>query len=117
MANKNFDNIVSSHSSNENYISSRYSRLNRVKDDVGDEYLETYESIPFPESTDDQYHLVELGEADRLDLISHKYYGTPLLYWVIAEASNIIDPMDVPAGTTLRIPSRQSLYGYKGVLV
>ena len=72
--------------------------------------------MEFPERSDDQYHLVEAGEENRLDLISYKFYGTALLYWVIAEASGIDDPFDVPAGITVRIPSKQALYGYKGVM-
>lgn len=117
MANKNFDNIVNSYPDPaDGYSSSRYHKLNRIKDDEGDEYIESYEEMKLPERSDDRYHLVEAGEENRLDLISHKYYGTPLLYWVIAEASNLDDPQVVPAGITLRIPSRQSLYGNKGVL-
>ena len=117
MANIYFDNIVSSYpDQSDGYSVSRYHNLQRIKDDEGDEYIETYERIDFPERSDDQYHLVESGEENRIDLISYEYYGTPLLYWVIAEASGLTDPFVIPAGTTLRIPSRQALYGYKGVL-
>lgn len=117
MANEKFDNIVSSYALNDSYVSSRYRKLNRVVDDSNDEYIEGYEPMTFPKSPDDRYHLVTPKEEDRLDLISHQYYGNPLLYWVIAEASGINDPFIVPAGSTLRIPSKQSLYAYKGVLV
>lgn len=112
-----FDNIVNSYPDQaQGYSVSRYHRLNRIKDDTGDEYVESYEPIEFPENSDDQYHLVTPGEENRLDLISYKFYGTALLYWVIAEASGIEDPFNVPAGSTVRVPSRQSLYGLKGVL-
>lgn len=117
MANKYFDDIISSYpDQKDGYSVSRYHNMRRIKDTEGDEYLETYESIEFPERSDDQYHLVEPSEENRLDLISYKYYGTPLLYWAIAEASGLTDPEIVPSGITLRIPSRQALYGFKGVL-
>lgn len=117
MANEYFDNIVSSYpDQSDGYSVSRYHHLYRIKDDEGDEYIESYEAMEFPERSDDQYHLVEAGEENRLDLISYKFYGTALLYWVISEASGIDDPFDVPAGITVRIPSKQALYGYKGVM-
>lgn len=117
MANQYYDNVVATYpDQSDGYSVSRYHNLRRIRDDQGDEYVESYESIEFPERSDDQYHLVEPGEENRIDLISYKFYGTALLYWVILEASGIDDPYDIPAGTTLRIPSRQSLYGYKGVM-
>ena len=117
MANEYFDNIVSSYpDQSDGYSVSRYHHLYRIKDDEGDEYIESYEAMEYPERSDDQYHLVEASEENRLDLISYKFYGTALLYWVIAEASGIDDPFNVPSGTTVRIPSRQALYGYKGVM-
>lgn len=117
MANHYFDNIVKHYPDPASSLTgSRYHRFNRIRDDEGDEYIESYEEIKFPERSDDRYHQVEAGEVDRLDLISYKYYGTPLLYWVIAEASGLDDPQNVAAGTTLRIPSRSAIYGYKGVL-
>ena len=95
---------------------SRYKTLMRIIETNGDEYIESYDEIIVPETSDDYFHEVQTGEVNRLDLISFKYYGTPLLWWVIAEVSEIINPLKVPAGTILRIPSKQSLYGYKGVL-
>lgn len=117
MANQYFDNIVKQYPDPSGTLTgSRYHRFNRIRDDEGDEYLESYEELKLPERADDHYHQVQPGEENRLDLISYKYYGTPLLYWVIAEASGLDDPQNVPAGITLRIPTRASLYGYKGVL-
>ena len=65
--------------------------------------------------SDDQLHQVEPGEENRLDLISNMYYGSPLYWWIIAEASGIFDPTVVPVGTVLKIPSKQSLFGNKGL--
>lgn len=111
------DNIVN-RSSNVKDVSrsSRYRRLSKIVDDEGYSYLESMNDISFPERSDDSYHLVTAKDSNRLDLVSYQYYGTPLLYWVIAIASGIDDPLNVPEGTTLRIPSKQALYGYKGVL-
>lgn len=117
MANKYFDNIVKHYPDPADRLAgSRYHHCDRIRDDEGDEYLESYEGLSFPERPDDRYHQVEPGEVNRLDLISYKYYGTPLLYWVIAEASGLDDPQEISAGATLRIPSRAAIYGYKGVL-
>ena len=63
------------------------------------------------------YHTVEASEENRLDIISNIYYGTPSLYWAIAMANNIIDPMIVVKGTVLRIPSYESLFVTGGPLI
>lgn len=96
---------------------SRYRRMWRVVDDSGDFYQETMDMHEIPKRSDDKIHYVQAGEENRLDLISHKYYNSPLYWWVIAQASDIYNPLDVPVGTVLRIPSRQSLYGNKGVML
>lgn len=96
---------------------SRYRRLKRLLNEDDEEYIETYETISIPESSNDSFHTVTKAEEDRLDLISFHYYKNPLLYWVIAEASGIIDPFNVPAGTVLRIPEKQSLFGKNSIIV
>lgn len=40
----------------------------------------------------------------KLGLIAHEFYSDARLWWVIADASDIIDPFDIAAGTELRIP-------------
>lgn len=95
---------------------SRYKRLARIVDDEGDEYVESVNPMDVSESTSDYYHTVLSGEEDRLDLISYRYYNTPLLWWVIAEASELFNPLDVPVGTVLRVPSVLSIYGVNGVI-
>ena len=48
--------------------------------------------------------IVKVG-AQRLDILSYRYYGTPDLWWVISQANNLGgDTMVVPAGTKIRIP-------------
>lgn len=116
MANPYYDNIIKAYKVKDQPQSSRYKNLRRIIDDEGDEYVESYERIDIRTTSKDQYHTVDASEENRLDLISNKYYGTPLLYWIIAEANDIYDMFEVPTGTILRIPSKTSLYGYQGVL-
>ena len=42
---------------------------------------------------------------DKLDLLANKYYGTPRLWWIIAQANNLGEGnMLIKPGTKLRIP-------------
>ncbi len=44
----------------------------------------------------------------RLDLIANDVYGDVNLWWIIADANAIIDPMtELAAGTKIRIPSKE----------
>lgn len=58
----------------------------------------------------DRVYTVPVGHENRLDLISNVFYGTPSLWWVIAEVNNIGDPLAfVPKGTRLRIPNKDRI--------
>jgi hypothetical protein len=46
---------------------------------------------------------VKHSEVNRLDNISYKFYRTPELFWVLMITNDIINPFDIPEGTTLRI--------------
>ena len=65
------------------------------------------------------YKLIEVSGKlkDRIDLIAYEYLGNSQLWWVIAECNRdkIIDPMNVPVGTKIRIPSTEDLFT-RGVL-
>ena len=62
-----------------------------------------------PNTTDLVYTVPTPGEF-RLDLISTQFYGVPDLWWVIAAVNDIGDPLvGVPAGTLIRIPSKDRL--------
>lgn len=83
--------------------SSRYRNLVRFNDgDVA--FVETPNKVNIPRSTRDEFHTVEDREKNRLDIIASRYYSDSRLWWVIAYASNILNPFDVPVGTVLRIP-------------
>ena len=55
-----------------------------------------------PERNDDMYFLAQ--EGDRCDNLAQRFYGDPTLWWFIARANNL-KTMNVPAGTSLRIPT------------
>jgi hypothetical protein len=69
--------------------------------------------IPFKD--DDLYITVDENYENRLDKVAYDYYNTVLLWWVIAQASNIRNPLYVPVGTVLRIPSYSTLFTLKGI--
>ena len=45
------------------------------------------------------------AEGDRLDHLAGKFYGSGILWWVIAAASGIGWGLQVPPGTLLMIPT------------
>ena len=95
---------------------SRYRKLNRLLDNDSNLYVETSEAVKVPKSSTDSFHIVTKKDENRLDLISWQYYGNTLLWWVIAEASDIIDPFDVPRDTVLRIPDKSTIFGYNNLV-
>ena len=46
-----------------------------------------------------------IKSTDTLDLIALKHYGNPLLWWIIADMNNIIDPFKLEIGATIKIPN------------
>ncbi|MER6197685.1 LysM domain-containing protein [Streptomyces sp. NPDC001586] len=50
-----------------------------------------------------------VAEGDRLDLVTHRYLGDPLAFWLIADANAALDPDELVApqavGTLLAIPA------------
>lgn len=62
--------------------------------------LRTHERV---DSVVRREHRVIAGE--RLDQLAYKYYGDPLLYWLICDANDAIFPEDLMVpGRVLRIP-------------
>lgn len=97
----------------------RYRGLRILRDlESKDELLESYERKQLPIGPDDYYHTVQVNEEYRLDLIAYKHYGNALLWWVIASANNITDPLSGPrSGDVVRVPSVSTLYSNGGVLL
>lgn len=110
------DDISSRYTAGNTNISnpSRYKNLLRLIDTDGNEYIETADPIEFPLSSDDKFYEVEINTRNRIDYVSYMYYATPLLWWTIALASNLEDPLVVPVGTLLRIPSVSTIYRQTG---
>ena len=55
-----------------------------------------------PERNDDIFVITQ--EGDRLDNLATTFYGNPHFWWYIARVNNLSN-MNVPNGTSLRIPS------------
>ena len=55
-----------------------------------------------PESNNDIYVITQTG--DRLDHLAQQFYGDQTLWWFIANTNNL-STMNIPAGTSLRIPN------------
>ena len=82
----------------------RYNNIEIIKSDEGKRY---YKSTIYPQITpkdNDIYVITQYG--DRLDLISHDYYGDSSLWWIISSFNNIPkDSIYLPPGVQLRIPT------------
>ena len=59
-----------------------------------------YSSIP--EKNSDVYFIAQ--EGDRCDNLAFRFYGDTSLWWFIARTNNLTTN-NIPAGTSLRIPS------------
>lgn len=106
-------------SNNSKVRTDRYKNCSILKDkETGDVLLSSLEYDEIPRSLADRYHRVASNETTRLDIIAHKYYKNPLLWWVIAQANDIYNPLEkIPPGTLLRIPDISTLYGNYGILL
>jgi nucleoid-associated protein YgaU len=63
-----------------------------------------YTSPEIPSSDSDTIHIVAAGE--RIDNIAYKYYGSSMLWWVIAERNSIDLPIaELRQGMKLIIPA------------
>lgn len=72
----------------------------------GRKFWGTWEPVSIPQSASDRYVTVTDATAGRLDLLSYEAYGTPELWWVIAEANLIFFPPEqLVSGSTIRVPS------------
>jgi hypothetical protein len=85
----------------------RFCRLHVT--DKGAYYWGTRPPVKIPASGNDIFHRVTQAEERRIDLIAHKYYGDVRLWWIIAEANNIINPISLQTGRVLRIPSMDTI--------
>ena len=84
----------------------RFTKISKSKTDINkpkshSKYDTTiYNSVP--EKNDDIF--VIATEGDRFDLLAQQFYGDQSLWWYIANTNNL-STMNIPAGTSLRIPN------------
>lgn len=95
---------------------SRYRFFDILQDDDKVEFLESWRDIEIPTNEDDNFHEVLTRDENRIDLIAYQYYQNTSLWWVIAITNELKNPFDLDIGTILRVPSINSLYGFRGVL-
>jgi nucleoid-associated protein YgaU len=80
---------------------SRYGNTNQSIKNKKKHYDTTiYSSIP--EQNSDVYFIAQ--EGDRCDNLANRFYGDTSLWWFIAKVNNL-KTNNIPAGTSLRIPS------------
>lgn len=87
-------------------LTSRYSGSSVVSFLSGlDPFISPWNAIRITADPTDTIMSVTMGMAGRLDIISLRKYGTELLWWAIASANDIINPIEQPvAGDKIRIP-------------
>jgi phage tail protein X len=62
--------------------------------------------VPFPRTRVINYTNYRFIGDDRVDIVAHKFYGNGRLWWKIADANpQILDWLNVPPGTVVRVPS------------
>ena len=102
-----------------NHIS-RYKGLRQMSHNVNnqDEVFTTLEiQNPFETQSEIFYHVVTVDEENRLDLLAHRYLGSPTYSWVIALFNQIEDGFTAHAGTHLKIPKQFTSLFNKGEIL
>lgn len=94
---------------------SRYKKLTVFLDETN-LFMSAPKYIEIPIHEDDNYFSVTPRYVNRLDLIAHKFYHESKLWWAIAIANDLEDPMNIPLDTILRIPAVSTLFGSGGVI-
>ena len=81
----------------------RYTNTKKMIDVTGNRY---YASTSYPEikkTSDDIYIIV--SKKDRLDLLAYQYYGDSTLWWIIAQANQLLIPsLVIGKNQQIRIP-------------
>jgi len=88
----------------------RYDAATSIKNKFDKNYVAT-NIVKIPVSDNDTY--IQITSADRLDTISYDFYGTPELWYIIANANGLgKGSLWVQPGVTLRIPYNTDIYEY-----
>tara|TARA_X000001382_G_scaffold122878_1_gene106162 strand:+ start:469 stop:726 length:258 start_codon:yes stop_codon:yes gene_type:complete len=83
---------------------SRY-RKTKIKTKNKKKYYTTTILGKVNELNSDQYFIAQ--EGDRCDNLANRFYNDASLWWFIAKINNLTT-MNIPAGTSLRIPIRRN---------
>ncbi len=87
---------------------SRYYALETASVTMSDGRLAAYKRRRFLPRSRDMAVLTEtaVAQGDRLDLIAHRAFGDPLQFWLICDANDAMNPMELTTATgrMLRIP-------------
>lgn len=87
-----------------------------------DVYISGETGLSFPRKTKNRdannpaYITLPREFEDRLDFVAEEYLGDGHLWWVIAEYNNIVNPFNVKAGTSIKIPQISDMYGSGGAM-
>lgn len=88
---------------------SRYNYAELITDAAGVDFYGTRRPVRIKGTADDALHRVTDADRKRIDLIAYKYYGDVRLWWVIAEANGIGNPLELQPGAMLRIPPYEAV--------
>lgn len=96
---------------NANSLQNRTSRyVHGGRTEIGNDRLEWWDKFNFPADSSDSTYIVENFYSGRPDLIASVFYDDPLLWWVIAQYNNILDPIaEMVTGRVLLIPTKSRL--------
>ena len=83
-----------------------YTRSYIINYPEGDSSLQR-NRLTFKVNIEDQFHNVIDG--DDLTQLAYRYYGNPILWYVIADANEIENPFELESGSSLLIPSASQL--------
>lgn len=61
-------------------------------------------------------YIVSEDKENRIDLISLEFYGASKFWWVIAYINRLEDPLNIPKGKTLVIPSLKGIRDFPNPL-
>lgn len=83
----------------------RYTNGNSSKNRTGVDFLLLRKALKLSSDSSDTYVSLKQEDILRPDLISHKAYGQPGLWWAIFEYNNIQDPLfELKEGQIIKIP-------------
>ena len=83
-------------------MAKRYKNTTKYKDKNSKTAFKTTIYPEIQEKNSDMYFVATKG--DRCDILADRFYGDAALWWFIARVNNL-KTMNIPAGTSLRIPA------------